>query len=1158
MSRSAVLGWLLAGALGAVLFWYAYPRVFPEASIDLRITPREAQQRGLDALRQLQPDLNLQGWRSATEFDWDNDAKRYLEKTLGLQRANAAMRDEVSVWYFYTRWAREGERVDYWTRVAPSGAIIAAGYALPEEAKGAQLSANQARAIAEQFLQKQLQVNLAQWRPVDAYQHQRPNRRDHVFFYEHRSRKYPADSPTPATLRLRVDVAGDRVSRYDLNWLHTPEKWAFEQRQREGQRAALSAVFGVLYTLLHWIGIGLAVWLVIRRQSLSWRFALRLILLLLAVEVAAQLNFYPLWWISYDTAEPEPTFLGQILLDIFSAALVTGIFWFAFALTAEWLNRARPLGEMPLAKLTTVRFWTTREALVALWAGLCFAGVHLAYLCGVYQLSFRLGAWSPLDVPYTNGVALPLPFLEPLLQGLLPAVQEELMFRGIALFLLWRILKRFWLAALLSSIVWAFLHVGYPTEPAYLRGLELIPVGLSFCWLAARYGILAPMAAHYTYNALLTAVTYLNMDSPALRLSALVTALGVALLFLPALVTYLRTRRLPTLAEVDTPACDIPPPPQAHEPRVAPYRPLTRLDWAMLIGAAALLVGTAVYASRTETAPLARELSIDRNQAVQNARAYLQQLGVNLEGYRALPFFVELEEDDLARYARDVGQEDRYEQIQEEDAPDPGYWQVWFFRPQERTQWYVYLHLDGEVFDRQRILPEEASGDLPNQKPQAKLSEAQARRLAEQYLTQEQEYDLAEWRLIETDRTEHPNRYDYVFTYEHRTRQVGEARQRLSVEVQGSLAQNVGKWWDIPEQWYFDQRRVQAWSVFAGIWIVALVVALGAYVVFWEWREGNASSFTLGLALRALLLGSLAGVAYIAGKGEMFLWQRYDTATTPTLHLSLTAISGVMIVLLLGAIGAILFMGLEPSYWRTRLGHLVPLSVWLAPARWSDAPPDSPLRHPRAMREGFLVALTLSLALGVQQYLYPETLWNVDSPRAWLELLGVSLLAMLLLGGLALAAAGGYRRYLRPWWRVLLLAVLLAPATMIGVDSWAQWRENLYDYALGWALVVLGGLLLGKRLLQGNLLAWALLLFWSVLLGFSAPYLACPAPALQAQGWLLLAVFALSALLAGLFMLRPRAPERAAVSPEAAPEPLSAYAAVQMETPHAPTERGEA
>ncbi|MCS7190364.1 MAG: CPBP family intramembrane metalloprotease, partial [Fimbriimonadales bacterium] len=906
------------------------------------------------------------------------------------------------------------------------------------------------------------------------------------------------------------------------------------------------------------VGIGVAVWLIIRRQPLGWRFALRLVLVLIVVGILAQLNEYPLWWLNYDPARPEPTFLGLVLLGILSSALLTGIMWFAFGLTAEWLNRAQPLGQMPIAKLATRRFWLTREALIALWVGLCFAGVHLAYLCAVYQVSFQLGAWSPLDVPYTNGVALPLPFLEPLLMGLLPAIQEELMFRGITLFLLWRVLKRFWLAALGSSVVWAFLHVGYPTEPAYLRGLELIPVGLAFCWLAARYGILAPMAAHYTYNALLAATTYLNMDSPVLRLSALATALGVALLFVPAAAVYLRMRRLPTLTEVEPPSMDMPPPPSTTETRVAPYRPLTRWDWALLLGLIALLIAVSVYDARTEESLLAHALQIDREQAVQRARAHLQQLGADLQGYRALPTFVEYEEEDIERYAREVGQEAAYQRYKEEDPTRHGYWEVRFFRPQERTQWYVYLTPDGELMDRYRVLPEEAAGSLPEERGKTKimLTAAEARQRAEQYLTQTLNYDLSEWRLIETDRTERPNRYDYLFTYEHRTRVIGEARQRLSVQVQGLLAHNVSDWWEVPEQWYFAQRQARSWGVFAALWLIVLVIVLGAYVVFWEWREGNASSFSLPLAWRALLLGALCGGLILLSEGEYLIWEGYDPADPPALQVGIAALGSVLIVGLIGALTALLYMGLEPSYWRTRLGHLVPLSVWLKPSRWGEAPPDSPLRHPRAMREGFLVAVGLSLAMTVASYLHPSTLLSVDTPYPWAEVVGVSVWLALLGGGLALAAVGTYRRYLRSPWRVLLLALLFAPAAALGVDSWAQLRENLQDYALAWLIVLLSGFVLGRRLLQGNLLMWGLLLFWTLLATLGAPYLATAAPSLQLQGWIMMGVYALSVLAVGVFAWRRRVPEPVAVvaaAPE--PTPLEGYAAVQMTDPRAETEQ---
>jgi hypothetical protein len=153
---------------------------------------------------------------------------------------------------------------------------------------------------------------------------------------------------------------------------------------------------------------------------------------------------------------------------VLTALLSEGLVWFLFLLVAERLSQAQPLGGVRFAYLGSPRIWLTNSAVQAILAGIGVAGLHLAYLCLFYQVSFRFGAWTPLDVPFTNGVVTPLPFVEPLFYGALPAIQEEIFYRGIALYLLWRVLRQFWLAALWSSALWAFLHGGYPTEPFYI------------------------------------------------------------------------------------------------------------------------------------------------------------------------------------------------------------------------------------------------------------------------------------------------------------------------------------------------------------------------------------------------------------------------------------------------------------------------------------------------------------------------------------------------------------------------------------------------------------------------------------------------------------------------------------------------------------------
>jgi hypothetical protein len=520
---------------------------------------------------------------------------------------------------------------------------------------------------------------------------------------------------------------------------------------------------------------------------------------------------------------------------------------------------------------------------------------------------------------------------------------------------------------------------------------------------------------------------------------------------------------------------------------------------------------------------------------------------------------VEAEADDDAHaYARRIDQEETYQSL-EEQLQWQDYWSVRFFRPQERTEWLVSLTLDGKVWDIVRRLPEESPGNLPTERGmrQVKLTPSEARTRAEQYLQQVYGTDPADWRLIESDRIERPNRYDYQFTYEHRTLRFGEARRRLVVKVQGALAHDAVEFWHLPQSWRFEQRRFRAWEVFAAAWLLTLVLALLGYMLFWEWREGNATSFSMRLALMAGGIGMLCGGAFVLSDWENRLWGDYDPAQPPALHLTLTG--GVMLfgVVLAGLLVGALYAGLEPSYWRTRLGHLVPLTVWLSPARWRTVPPDSPLRHPRAQREGWLLAALTSGVVGLSSYFFPDTSDSVGWSLPWLGDCAAAGLVTLVFGALALGAVGLYRRYIRTVWRLALLALLFAPAAAIGAASWEEVRERMQIYALVWAVGAPLAFWLGRRLLQGNLFAWAHMLLLTLVASLIGTYLNIPNSTLRWNGWILLAIYSVL-LVASYWIARRMSVPAIEAAVESLPEAVhTEYAVVQIETPQPQPERSD-
>ncbi len=1117
--RATTVGvWLLLALIGGALFLREAPRAFPEANLRFQVSRQEALTIAEQALRTLVgSDLSLDGWRRSVVFSADSNAKWYLEKTLGLEQADQVMREQVAVWYYVCRWVKEGERTTYTARVSPEGRVVGVSIEIPEEMPGAQLPKEQALQVAVAFIRDTLQTDMQAWRFHSDYEYQRPQRKDYAFVWEHRTLRYPADSATPATVRMTVRVLGDKVLSYYLNWLHTPEKWHFEQERNESLRNLVQGSAETVYLVFQIALIGVIVWLLVKRQLMALKPVLWIALLVAVASLAGALNSIPLWWADYSPASAEATFIiSRFALTLVGAFFFTGIVTLLWVMGADALSRERPPAGIRLALVGTSRFWTTRETLQALFVGLCFGLLHLGYVVVFYRVALMVGAWVPLQVPYTNAVATPFPFLEPLLIGLQPALWEEVLFRVAILYMVWRVTRQLWLSILLSSALWAFLHTNYPVDPVYLRGVELLPVGVMFAWIAFRYGILSAIAAHYTYNALLSAYTFWQMYLPYLRWSALIVGFGVVLLFIPALFTYLRTRSLPSVSELGAPQELHPPQPTQTEVPVQPYRPLQRFDWVVASVLAVALAGVDWFRSRQpDHISLAPLIKTTRAEAEQKAWEYLRAKGVNLVGYQTYVYFIDNRTGRTVDYLREqVGKPAVAQFLTTETVP--AYWSVRFFKPGEREEWVVSLTLEGQVWSYSAFLPEEKAG--------ARLSESEARRVAEAYLAQERRIARAEWRLIESDRTERPNRYDYTFVYEHQTKRYGEAPLRLSVGVLGDIPVGPTQYLEIPEKWFFERRQFRSWTILGGVWGLALLIPFTFYLLYLSWRTGTISSFSWRLGLKVALLALPLLALDQLNRWEQTLWADYDTSTPLHLHYSQVLSFAVVGVLVLAVLAFAIYGGMEPQWWRYWVPFLVPLSVWLSPRQWYFAPPESPLRHPLAMRQAFGIAYLIACGMLVGAFFLPSTP-SFEVRSYSLDAFQSAGTSVFLWGLLGLMAISLHAVVVRTWQRWLIGGLLFAPVSVIGASSWYELQTQLLTY-WGWFLALLiGGYWLSRRGFQGNLFGWAALFYLAMLAPDIPSAWITGIESLRWDGMLLVGFFLLPiALLAWIERVRARIP----------------------------------
>ena len=192
-------------AISLLIGTHYFYEAFPEATIDFRLTRDEARDKGHSFLRHR--GIDVQGYRHSGIFEYDNQAKTFLERERGLEGATDLIGDPVRLWRWSSRWVKELQKEEFRVQYTTTGELVGFAHLIEEEEKGASLDQATARHTAERFLQHTLQRDLATLEFVEAETTQRPQRTDHAFTWKLRGFEIEE-----ATYRFRVGVQGDLES----------------------------------------------------------------------------------------------------------------------------------------------------------------------------------------------------------------------------------------------------------------------------------------------------------------------------------------------------------------------------------------------------------------------------------------------------------------------------------------------------------------------------------------------------------------------------------------------------------------------------------------------------------------------------------------------------------------------------------------------------------------------------------------------------------------------------------------------------------------------------------------------------------------------------------------------------------------------------------
>ncbi len=924
--------------IGAHYFY----RAFPEASIDFRVTREEARQRAELFLQERGFDVS--SYRHSAVFRYDNRAKTFLERELGLEGATQAIGKTVRLWRWNHRWVRERQQEEFRVDITTEGQLAGFRRELPEAQAGAKLDETAARRLAETFLIETMDRDLGTLDFVEASSVEREARTDHDFIW-----KLSNFSPSEASYRLRIHIQGDQIGGF-AEYLKVPEAWQrdFDELRSHNQATGLVASSFLLLTLLAML---VTFFHAVRGHDIRWKTATAFAAIAFVLTLLANLNNLPLSAHSYDTTDTYLSFVAGQLFAALLTALLQGLFIFFLTAAAEPLYRRHYPQQISISAQFLFSGLRSKRFLLGCILGLAMTAFFFAYQTLFYIAAEDLGAWSPAQIPYSEMVNTYIPWVVVLLIGFMPAVSEEFMSRAFSIPFLHKYLKSPTAAVIIAALIWGFAHAGYPQQPFYIRGLEVGLAGVIIGFVFLRWGLLAPLVWHYTVDALYTALILLRSSNSYFVISAAISVFLVLLPLLAAIVLYWRrgcfsdptpllngaeesanislgrnaggstaeasdiSHSITAQATLSAAPAQVEPstaPLQMKQPTIsapAPFSKHLRLPAALLCAGSLL-----IFTVETERPLNFVDYSLTADQARERAAAHLSAQGIDPTSYRSVAYQQNQPDHEAMIYMLKHGDSEQINRLYSQDLA-ASLWAVRFFRYGEKEEYRVAVHPgDGSIYSQRHLVAEEAPG--------ADLDETQARGVAEDHLLS-YGLDPQALEVVESSAEKRPKRTDHRLVFQARVgdpRNTHELHYRVSVNIAGDQPAGLYRHFKVPEAWSRARDEDSFFKTACTGLLTAAVLALVLYPLWLlvclvrddkvQWRP-------------AARLGAIGALFFLLSFcNDLITVERaYDTRLSAYIFVIMQSLSAVFAVFGIGlslCVAIVLASGFFPN-WRSLL-----------------------------------------------------------------------------------------------------------------------------------------------------------------------------------------------------------------------------------------------
>lgn len=843
----AIVFWIALAALSIVVIARYFSSAFPEASIDFKVD-RKASRAIAEKLVRAQG-IDLEGMKHAASFESDGRARIFLERAIGLKRANRVMRDEVRVWSWRHRWFRPLVEEEVSVEVAPTGEIVAFTHKLPEDRAAAGYTPPAV------FL-RSIGANLADLTLVEQSQRRLPRRVQRIFTWESKSIR-----PAGATYRHSVTVDGNLITSYSQR-LKVPDAWLRSYREMRSKNAAAGSVDLIL--MIATMLAAVVVFIIrLRRGDLSLRFLLGIGLVSVLLVGGVSLNNLPGQLAYYDTTTSYPAFIGNMIFWIAIECLGTAMLLMVICGAGEVLYRQRLPQHLAMPRLWTARALGSRRVFLAIVLGYSMVPMFIAYQVVFYLTAQRFGAWSPQEVPYDDMLNTALPWVAVLFAGFLPAFSEEFLSRAFSIPILQRLVRSRLAAITLAGFIWGFGHAGYPNQPFWIRGVEVGIVGIVAGFLMDRFGLLPLLIWHYTIDAVYTATLLFASGNTYYIVSASIASLLFAFPLFVSIALYVRNRGFLPDDDLSNATLPIAPPSTVTDrvERAAPLPDPIPLTSVRVLLCVALVVAAGVaIATRPASPSDAIDYRITKEQAKEIARLHVKSthervIATPVEGFRSWDPTSPREEGGsaggfdgvAAKYLLRQGMSQAVLADVFRHKIEAGTYTVRFFTPLLEEE--IFVEVDPRT---SRVLGYHKYQDEQN--AGASLDQASALTVARAAF-RDYGIDGSAFDLKEALSFQQPKRRDWLFHFEEKKPLFapalrgaqGRAHRRVTVRVAGSEVTQFNKTVKVPDSVYRQAETqtlfnvilsfIQTGAFVAGLAIVITGLVLATRIHGLPWRR---------------------------------------------------------------------------------------------------------------------------------------------------------------------------------------------------------------------------------------------------------------------------------------------------------------------------------